>query len=241
MARVTGMPMEKDIFVQGLARRIGDYIREHGLLDGARRVVVGVSGGPDSVCLLYALNYLKDELGLDLHVAHLNHGLRGDEAAADSRYVAGMAGRLGLPCTLGRDDVYARKEKYRKTLEEAAREARYEFLFKVADDIGASHIAVGHTADDNVETILMHLIRGSGTRGLAGLDSATERHFDGRPYRTPCTIPNPPARTHRVVFKQNGFPDVVVGDIDFATQREVVGSWPPLPADQPESNVANRP
>ncbi|MDE2941966.1 MAG: tRNA lysidine(34) synthetase TilS [Chloroflexota bacterium] len=134
-----------------------------------RRIVAAVSGGPDSMALLLLLDRLRETLDFDLHVAHADHSLRGEEAREDARFVEDAAQDLGLPVTLGRLDVNALRAGRRMSLEEAAREARYAFLVETASTIGASAIAVGHTTDDQVETVLMHLIRGSGASGLAGM------------------------------------------------------------------------
>jgi tRNA(Ile)-lysidine synthase len=112
---------------------------------------------------------LQKELEIELHVAHLNHQLRGADSQVDAAYVAGLAHRLGIPATVESRNVSAYRSQHRLSPEEAAREVRYSFLAQVAADIGAARVAVGHTADDHIETILMHLLRGSGTRGLRGL------------------------------------------------------------------------
>lgn len=145
------------------------FINRHGLITGGDRLVVAVSGGPDSVCLLHILWKLREEPGIELHVAHLNHQLRGEESDADTSYVTDLAARLGIPATIESRDVKEYQTRHRLSLEEAAREVRYAFLAQVAAATGAAGVAVGHTADDNVETIIMHLLRGSGTRGLRGL------------------------------------------------------------------------
>jgi len=106
---------------------------------------------------------------MELHVAHLNHQLRGAESEADAAYVADLAHRLRIPATIESRDVKAYQLHHRLSPEEAAREVRYSFLARVAAAVGAARVAVGHTADDHVETIIMHLLRGSGTRGLRGL------------------------------------------------------------------------
>ncbi len=157
-----------------------DFIRAHHMLPGQSRLVVAVSGGQDSVCLLYILAQLQEELKLKLHVAHLNHQLRGAEAEADARYVARLARKLGIPATIGQRDVKDYQSRRRISLEEAAREVRYAFLSQVAGSTGTDCVAVGHTTDDHVETVLMHLIRGTGTRGLRGLQPVSRwRSSDG--------------------------------------------------------------
>jgi len=152
-----------------LAATVRQFIRRYELFRPDEAVVVGVSGGPDSLCLLHLLHALAGEMALRLHVAHLNHGLRGAEADADAEFVAGFAAGLGLPCTIGRADVQALSASAGLSLEEAARQARYRFLAEVARAAGASTIAVGHNADDQAETVLMHFLRGSGLSGLRGM------------------------------------------------------------------------
>jgi len=165
---------------ESLELRVLRFIREHQLVSGGQPLLVAVSGGPDSVCLLHILVELQDELGVRLHVAHLNHQLRGAEAEADARYVSDIARRLGIPATIEPRDVKGYQAQQHISLEEAAREVRYTFLAQVAGSIGASQVAVGHTTDDHIETILMHLIRGSGTRGLRGLQPMVTWQFGGR-------------------------------------------------------------
>ncbi len=140
---------------------------------------MAVSGGPDSVCLLHILTKLQAELGIRLHLAHLNHQLRGTEAEADASYVSQLAHQLGIPATIEQRDVKAYQARQHLSLEEAAREVRYTFLAQVAKSIDADRVAVGHTVDDHIETILMHLIRGTGTRGLRGLQPCSRWQSSG--------------------------------------------------------------
>ncbi len=139
-------------------------------------LIVAVSGGPDSVCLLHVLFRLRDELSLRLHVAHLDHRLRGAESDADAAYVRELARDLGLPVTIGQRDVAGYRKKHKLSLEEAARDARYAFLEDVALETGAYAVAVGHTSDDRTETVLLNILRGAGTRGLRGLMPVTIRN-----------------------------------------------------------------
>ena len=145
------------------------FIKERRLVLPWQKLVVAVSGGPDSVCLLHILWKLRQELDIELHIAHLNHQLRGAESDADADYVAGLASKLGIPATIASRDVKAYRAQHHISLEEAAREVRYTFLAGIAAEMGVERVAVGHNASDHIETILMHLIRGSGTRGLRGL------------------------------------------------------------------------
>ena len=162
-----------------LEQRVLQFIREHRLVSSQHELLVAVSGGPDSVCLLHILATLQEELGIRLHVAHLNHQLRGVDAEADAEYVADLARQLGIPATIEKRDVKAYQAQQRISLEEAAREVRYTFLAQVAKSIGTNQVAVGHTSDDHIETILMHLIRGTGTRGLRGLQPSSRWQSSG--------------------------------------------------------------
>jgi tRNA(Ile)-lysidine synthase len=157
-----------------LEQRVLDFTRQHNLVSGGEKLVVAVSGGADSVCLLHILVRLKEKLKVKLHLAHLNHQLRDAESEADADYVSDLARKLGITATVERRDVKAYQKKMRLSPEEAAREVRYHFLTEVAGATGAKRVAVGHTRDDHIETILMHLIRGAGTRGMRGLQPYTE-------------------------------------------------------------------
>ncbi|MFC2056345.1 tRNA lysidine(34) synthetase TilS [Chloroflexota bacterium] len=161
--------VRKQGYQELLEQRVLHFIQEHSLVSGQLQLPVAVSGGPDSVCLLHILVRLREELDVKLHVAHLDHKLRGVESEADARYVSQLAHQLGIPATIEARDVKDYQARQRISLEEAAREVRYTFLAEVAKSVGANCVAVGHTTDDHIETILMHLIRGTGTRGLRGL------------------------------------------------------------------------
>jgi tRNA(Ile)-lysidine synthase len=132
-------------------------------------VVVGVSGGPDSVMLCHVLHRLRDRCGLTLTVAHLNHGIRGAEAARDARFVERFARGLGLPCVVQEQDVPAYRRLRSCSLQEAARDVRYRFLEDVRGTVGAAKVALGHNADDQAETVMLWLLRGAGLKGLGGM------------------------------------------------------------------------
>lgn len=139
------------------------------MLMPGEKVLVAVSGGPDSVALLHALWSIRNNLKITLHVAHLNHSFRGIESDKDAEYVRTLAENLSIPCTVEKVDVPKIQETLRISAEQAARLIRHEFLENIAERIGASRIALGHTADDQVETVLMNIIRGTGIDGLAGM------------------------------------------------------------------------
>ena len=159
----------KEKLQEPLEHRVLRFIQEHNLIPKQQKLVVAVSGGPDSVCLLHILVNIQKELEIELHIAHLNHQLRGAESEADAHYVAELARQWNIPATIESRDVKAYQREKHISLEEAAREVRYAFLAQVADSSGTSRVAVGHTCDDHIETVLIHLIRGSGTKGLRGL------------------------------------------------------------------------
>jgi tRNA(Ile)-lysidine synthase len=154
-------------------QRVISFIRKHNLFSAGDKLIAAVSGGSDSVCLLHALVRWRKKLGVELHLAHLNHQLRGAESDSDASYVSELARRLNVPATIERRDVAAYHGQKGGSLEEAAREIRYGFLAEVAGRTGAAKVAVGHTRDDHIETIVMHLLRGSGTAGLCGLQPSS--------------------------------------------------------------------
>ncbi|MFH1578179.1 MAG: tRNA lysidine(34) synthetase TilS [Candidatus Omnitrophota bacterium] len=149
-----------------LIKKARESIKRHGLLRKKDKVVVGVSGGPDSTALIFVLNSLRREFSLDLHIAHLDHRLRKD-SYQDRKFVEAFAKRLNLPFSWARVDI--RKLATKGSVEEKAREARLKFLFEVAKNVRADKIALGHNQDDQAETVLMRLIRGAGLYGLGSI------------------------------------------------------------------------
>jgi tRNA(Ile)-lysidine synthase len=147
----------------GLVRQA---VTRHHLLERGDRVVVAVSGGPDSMALLHGLGLLAREEGWRLHAAHLHHGLRGAEADADLDLVRARCHEAGVPLSV---EVLAADRIRGAGMEAEGRRLRYAFLHRVAGQIGATRIATGHTRDDQAETVLLRLLRGSGPRGLTGI------------------------------------------------------------------------
>lgn len=141
-------------------------IKEFNLLPKNRVILAGVSGGPDSLALLYLLYSLRKDYSLKLYVAHLDHMLRKD-SSKDSEFVEGIARKLKLPFFCGK--VNLKKLAKKGSLEEAARNARLEFLFKAAKKVKAGAIALGHNLDDQAETVLMRILRGTGLYGLSAI------------------------------------------------------------------------
>ncbi|HEX16193.1 MAG: tRNA lysidine(34) synthetase TilS [Deltaproteobacteria bacterium] len=150
-------------------RKVREIIDEFQMLRGGETVGVAVSGGVDSVVLLDLLKGLAKDLKLELVVLHLEHGIRGEEARRDEAFVRDLARREGLPFHFRRVDTPRHARERGLSLEEAARELRYAFFESAAKELGLERIALGHTADDQVETVIMAFLRGAGLRGLKGI------------------------------------------------------------------------
>ncbi len=146
-----------------------DFCEKYNMFPKSGIVLCAVSGGKDSMCLLEKLLELAPHYGFELRCAHYNHRLRGEESERDSYFVSNYCEKLSIPCYVGEGDVSAFAAENSLGIEEAARFLRYEFLEKTADEIGAARIATAHTADDNAETMLFNLSRGSGLKGLCGI------------------------------------------------------------------------
>ena len=143
-----------------MLNKLLEFIRRYGLISPGDRVICAVSGGADSVALLFAMYLLRERLDITLEAAHFNHRLRGEESDADEAFVKELCGRYEIPLHPGSGRILPGK----KGLEAAAREARYAFLRSLP-----GKIATAHTADDNAETVLLHLVRGTGLKGLGGI------------------------------------------------------------------------
>ena len=163
-------PEESSSVVTSLRRAVNN----DALLGRDRSVVVAVSGGADSMALLSGLSDIAAEAGITVAAAHFDHQLR-DDSADDGELVESFARSLGVDCHCGGGDVAARARSRRKGIEEAGRHMRYAFLESVADSIGATRIVTAHTRSDQVETVLMRIIRGAGIRGLAGIPERRDR------------------------------------------------------------------
>ncbi len=144
-------------------------IREYGLILPGQTVLVGLSGGPDSVALLHVLLSLAPSMDFKVAAAHLNHGIRGEEADRDEFFVRELCDFLGVALLCEKRDVPAAAKAHGWTIEQAGRELRYDFLRRAKDKLGASRIAVAHHMDDQAESILLHLTRGTGLAGLVGM------------------------------------------------------------------------
>lgn len=153
---------------------ISQTIRVHKLLERGDRVLVAFSGGSDSTALVLALMALRKDWALELSLGHFNHRLR-KAAEDDVRFIRNFAKAHGLPLFVGAKDVRSHARKNRLNLEEAARVCRYDFLIRTAQEIGGAKVATGHTMNDQAETLLMRLLRGSGLKGLGGIAPQRDR------------------------------------------------------------------
>ncbi|GAC1628907.1 MAG: tRNA lysidine(34) synthetase TilS [Candidatus Acidiferrum sp.] len=168
------------------------------MLVPGERIGVAVSGGPDSVALLLLLCELREASGIVLGVAHFNHKLRGKASDADEVFVRKLAARLGLPFHSDHADIASQAKRERANLEDAARRARYSFFSRLIANGCATRIAVAHTADDQAETVLAHMLRGTGLAGLGGIFPVA-----GRVFRPLLEVRRAELRTYLRSRKQN--------------------------------------
>lgn len=169
-------------FTRRLEQRVAEFIRKREVVRDGEPVVVGVSGGPDSTVLLVLLSRLRAAFGFTIIAAHFDHRLRSrDEAERDLSFVAQLCRSLGVSLVTGAGDVRRRAKRDGESIEEAARNLRYRFLGVEAKRAGATAVVVGHTLDDRAETVLLHLIRGSGLDGLAAMPPRSPWPFGAGP------------------------------------------------------------
>lgn len=157
-----------------LEKKVQGYIEKYHMLDYGDRIVLGVSGGADSVCLFFVMLALKETYNLSFHVVHVNHMLRGEEALRDQKFVEALCACYEVPCHVFCEDIKTMALQKNMTLEEAGREFRYSCFTKIMNQEKAHKIAVAHHQVDQAETVLFHLMRGSGLTGLAGMAPISE-------------------------------------------------------------------
>lgn len=145
-------------------------INKHNLIQKGDKIVLGLSGGPDSVCLLHVLNRLKKDFNIEIYAAHLNHQIRGIEAQKDALYVSKLCEDMGIIFFVKSINVPKYCENEGLSLEEGARKIRYEMFYEIKDKIKANKIAIGHNLNDQAETVMMRIMRGTGLKGLKGID-----------------------------------------------------------------------
>lgn len=159
-----------------LINKVIKTILKYNLINENDKIVVAVSGGPDSMCLLHILNTLKDKFKYSIYVAHVNHMIR-EEADEETKYVQQFCKNLEIPCFVKKVDVIKMANQEKIGTEEAGRKIRYEFFDEVLNQIGANKIAIAHNANDNAETVLMNIFRGTGTSGLKGIEPIRDNKY----------------------------------------------------------------
>lgn len=154
--------------------KVLNTIKENNMFNAGDKVIVAVSGGPDSICLLHLLYALREELAIRLVAAHVNHCLRGEEADRDEAYVREFCKNIGIECYVKREDVNRIAKEHGISSEMAGRQVRYNFFKKVLDNIEGNKIALAHNANDQAETVLMRMLRGTGLEGLTGIKAVRD-------------------------------------------------------------------
>lgn len=152
-----------------MLKKIMSYIKDNRLINSGDRILVGLSGGPDSICLLNILFELKKELNIEIGAAHINHLLRGEDAFKDEEYVIKICEEIGIPCFVTRVDINNYSKEHKLSSEMAGRQVRYDFFEEIIKKEGFNKIATAHNANDQAETILFRLMRGTGLEGLTGI------------------------------------------------------------------------
>lgn len=150
--------------------KVMDTVKRENLIQKGDRIIVALSGGPDSVCLIHILNKMSKSYGFTVYAAHFNHQIRGVAAHKDALYAMEFCDSLGIRCFLKSMDVPSYAKEKKLTMEEAARILRYEMLFKLKEELGAEKIAVAHNLDDQAETVMMRIMRGTGLNGIKGME-----------------------------------------------------------------------
>ena len=155
--------------------KVRDFLTRHSIRNCS--ILVALSGGTDSTALINLLLELREEFSLELSIAHLDHCLRGEASEKDAQFVRSKAEEMGLKATISKREVNRFVGEDNRSLEEAAREVRYEFLSETADAQGVDYVALGHNKNDQAETVLMNIIRGAGLRGLGGMQEVKGRYI----------------------------------------------------------------
>ncbi|MBE5806073.1 MAG: tRNA lysidine(34) synthetase TilS [Clostridiales bacterium] len=159
-----------------MINKVINTINKYNMIDSKDKVVVGVSGGPDSICMLYILNELRTKLNFEIYVAHINHMIR-DEADEETEYVKKICDKLNVECFIKKVDIKKEASLNKLGTEEMGRKVRYDFFNEVLEKVGANKIATAHNLNDNAETVLMNIIRGTGISGLKGILPVRENKF----------------------------------------------------------------
>ena len=151
-------------------------IKTYNLIEKNDKVVIGVSGGPDSICLLHLLYSIKKELGFEIVVAHINHQIR-EVADSETEYVKDFCENLGIECFVKKENITELAKKQKKGTEEAGRQVRYDFFEDIAQKTNSNKIATAHNSNDRAETVILNILRGSGISGLKGIEAMRDNKY----------------------------------------------------------------
>lgn len=161
-----------------LEQKIYEFVTKYGLIENGDKIVLGVSGGPDSICMLDIFYKIKLEglLQFEMFVAHVNHSLR-ENAILDEEFVKRFCEKIGVPCFVKQVDVMQIAKSEKRGLEETGRKVRYAFFDEIQEKVGANKIAIAHNQNDHAETIIMNILRGTGTKGLVGMEKINGKYI----------------------------------------------------------------
>ena len=159
-----------------LKEEVLETIKKYNLIEAGDSIVIGVSGGPDSICLLHILNSLKEELKIKIYVAHVNHSIR-KVADMETAYVQDFCKSLGIECYVKKVDILKLAKEEKKGTEEVGRNERYKFFEEVLEKTGSNKIATAHNSNDKAETVILNILRGSGISGLKGIEANRENKY----------------------------------------------------------------
>ena len=160
-----------------MKQKVKETIKKYNLINSGDRIVLGVSGGPDSIAMLDILRQLRDEIKFEIYVVHINHNIRGKDADEDEEYVKKYCENYNIKCFSKKIDVPTIAQNEKIGTEEAGRKVRYEYFDEILQKTNSNKIGIAHNKNDKVETIIMHLLRGSGVSGLRGIEPIRENKF----------------------------------------------------------------
>ena len=160
-----------------MKQKVKETIKKYNLINSGDRIVLGVSGGPDSIAMLDILRQLRDEIKFEIYVVHINHNIRGKDADEDEEYVKKYCENYNIKCFSKKIDVPTIAQNEKIGTEEAVRKVRYEYFDEILQKTNSNKIGIAHNKNDKVETIIMHLLRGSGVSGLRGIEPIRENKF----------------------------------------------------------------
>ena len=151
-------------------------IRKYNMIENGDRIVIGVSGGPDSICLLHILSELRKELEIEIFVAHINHMIR-EVADQETEYVKNFCEKIGVECFVKKENIIELSKKQKKGTEEVGRNVRYDFFEEVLKKTNSNKIATAHNSNDRAETVILNILRGSGISGLKGIEPIRNKKY----------------------------------------------------------------